>query len=846
MAAQADSVYRAGGTQRSTFWLSLLDRLLRPWIKFKSEPADPRTLLKPGVPVCYVLDRYGLSNTLILEDACREAGLPPPLKPIPGVPLASGRAMLALSRREGMLFRRPRTRTHSAGLAELLAAVSNRPDLDVQLVPVTIFVGRAPSRASGWFRVLFSENWIVVGRFRRLLSILLNGRDTIVHFSASVSLRQVVAEGLDHPRTVRKVSRALRSHFRRLRAAIIGPDLSHRRTIVDAVINGEGVRTAIAQLANKESIPLEKAQARAREYAWEIAADYSHAVVRSLSLMLNRVWNQIYEGVDTHHFDQIKTIAPGHEVIYVPCHRSHMDYLLLSYLLHTKGIVPPHIAAGVNLNLPVLGPILRRGGAFFLRRSFRANALYSAVFSEYVSQLFARGVSMEYFIEGGRSRTGRLLAPRAGMLAMTVRSFLAQSRRPVVFQPVYIGYERLIEGRSYISELSGEAKQKESLFGLLRSFGILRQKYGKVAVSFGEPIYLEAHLDSGSPGWRGSIGSSDRPEWFGRAVDSLAENILIQINRSADVNPINLIALAILSMPKHAMGEGDLLAQLALSRGLLLELPYSDRVSVTPLAPSEVIAYAEKMGVIRRVKHPLGDVLACDADQALQLSYFRNNVAHLYATASWVACCFLNNRRLRRGTVVRLGKFIYPFLRNELFLPWTDEEFGERIEKTIDLFVERGMLKLGASGSMLRRRVGQTDAAFRLRVVAQNLTQAFERYYIAVAVLVRNGPGTLSTGELENLCHLIAQRLSLLYERTAPEYFDKNLFRGFIATLKELKVVWLDSNAKLDFGDALAGIAKDARIILAREVRHSILKLTASERPGAPPPAPAAPAPAAD
>ena len=121
-----------------------------------------------------------------------------------------------------------------------------------------------------------------------------------------------------------------------------------------------------------------------------------------------------------------------------------MDYLLLSYLLYTKGIVPPHIVAGVNLNMPVLGPILRRGGAFFIRRSIRGNALYAAVLAEYVAQLVGEGFSLEYFIEGGRSRTGRLLAPKGGMIVMTIKAFLRAPRRPVVFQPIYIGYEKLI------------------------------------------------------------------------------------------------------------------------------------------------------------------------------------------------------------------------------------------------------------------------------------------------------------------------------------------------------------------------------------------------------------------
>jgi glycerol-3-phosphate O-acyltransferase len=833
MAVTPSSVVPLNASRAPWAW-RVLARLLRPWLRIKTEPEDPATLIRPGVPVAYMLERYGVSNEVILEEACREANLPPPLLPMAGGLLKGRRAVLALSRRERWTGLAPRTRTHSEGLAQLLEAVKANPELDVQLVPVTIFVGRTPTRTNGWFRVLFSENWVMVGRFRRLLALLLNGRDTIVHFSQATSLREVVAEGLDAERTVRKASRVLRAHFRRQRTAVIGPDLSHRRTVIDDVLNAQPVRTAIQSTAAKENLSIAQAYGRARGYAWEIAADYSHPVVRSLFVVLTPFWNKIYDGVSTHHFDTVKRVAPGHEVIYVPCHRSHIDYLLLSYQLYQNGVVPPHIAAGVNLNLPVLGSFLRRGGAFFLRRSFKANVLYSTVFSEYVTQLFARGVSMEYFIEGGRSRTGRLLDARAGMLAMTLRSYLRESRRPVVFQPVYIGYEKLIEGKSYIGELSGRKKEKESLLGLLRAFGILRNRYGKVALSFGEPIFLEEHLDGVAPNWRDALPAQDeRPEWFAGAVSTLADRILVNINRAAHVNPINLLAVALLATPKHAMGEGDLISSVGLAQSLLERVPYSDRVTVTPMTPREIVAYGEKMEWVQRVKHPLGDVLTSEGDDSVLLSYFRNNTLHLFATSAWVACCFLNNRRLRRGTVERLGEFVYPFLQSELFLPWKAEEFGERIQQTIDVFLERGLLRADADGSMLRRRVGQTDEAFQLRVIAHTLVQAFERYYIAISLLVRNGPGTLSTAELENLCHLIAQRLSLLYERSAPEFFDRALFRSFIGTMKEHRFVWLDATGKLDFGDALAGIAKDSRLILSRELRHSILKLTAEQRVGA-------------
>jgi glycerol-3-phosphate O-acyltransferase len=195
----------------------------------------------------------------------------------------------------------------------------------------------------------------------------------------------------------------------------------------------------------------------AHAYAWEIAADYSSPVVRSASFLLSHVWNRIYAGVLVHHLDKFKARRARSGLR--AHHRSHMDYLLLSYLLYDRGIVPPHIVAGINLNLPVVGTLLRKGGAFFMRRSFRGNALYSAVFSEYVAQLVAGGYSLEYFIEGGRSRTGRLLPPKGGMISMT-RAFLRQPRKPVLFQPVYIGYEKLMEGGSYLDELSGRPKER--------------------------------------------------------------------------------------------------------------------------------------------------------------------------------------------------------------------------------------------------------------------------------------------------------------------------------------------------------------------------------------------------
>ncbi|TAL71361.1 MAG: glycerol-3-phosphate 1-O-acyltransferase PlsB [Rhodanobacter sp.] len=842
----ADSSHR-----RAPWWFGLAGQLLQPWVRLRRDPAEPASLLKADAPVCYVIERDGFSDALILDRACREAGLPSPMQPLAGT--RRRRSVFALMRRDGWLFGRKRHRKLGVAVDQLTHALKGAGERDIQIVPVSIFVGRAPNRESGWFSVLFSENWVMVGRFRRMLALLLNGRDTVVHFSEPVSLRAVLAESreLPPPRLARKLARVLRTHFQRIRAAVIGPDLSHKRTMVDDVLRAEPVRAAISAVAAKEKTSEARVWRRARKMMLEIAADYSHPVVRSVSFLLRNFWNKLYDGIAMHHFDKARAAAPGYEVVYVPCHRSHADYLLLSYQLHMSGVVPPHIAAGINLNLPLIGPLLRRGGAFFMRRTFKGNALYSVIFNEYMAKLIDRGVPMEYFIEGGRSRTGRLLAPRAGMLVMTVRAFLRAPRRPVLFQPVYIGYERLMEGKNYAGELSGQAKERESLFGLFKGLKVLRKRYGTVTINFGEPIELTPLLDAASADWRLAGNEPEvRPEWMSAAIDQLAHKIQININRAADVNPINLLALTLLATPKHAMAETDLLAQLEVTKSLLQELPYSDRITLTPMDPPGIIAHGEHMGWIRRIKHPLGDVLDVEAEHAVLLSYFRNNVLHLVAAAAWIACCFLNNRRMSRSSVQRLGHIIYPFLQGELFLAWDADGFSAQLQATMDFFVRRGLLEATGDGRMLERGPGQDDASFQLKIIARSLIQAFERYYIAVAALVKHGPHVLSAGALETTCTLTAQRLALLNELSAPEFFDKALFRGFIQKLRERHIVWTDADGKLDYDRALEDMVRDARVILSREMRHAILKITpggdkdgngSSPEPASPTPAEASP-----
>lgn len=797
-------------------WHRLASRVLDRWLAFRLVEPEPFRLAS-ALPTFYVIARPSMTDELAVERLSRDLHLPDADAWHPfghgGLP-----ACFALPRLRG---RRGRIRgQHSAHLQQLLDALEADPTLDAQLVPVSVFWSRAPGKDFGFWKMLAADDWAWSGRLRRLLSVIVNGRHLEAHFGEPIRLRPLI----DDPAvtlTQRKVARVLRVHFRRIRARVLGPDISHHRTLVRGVVDSQPVRQAVLEAAEANRSTPSRERRRAERYAREIASNMSYPVLRFFYEMLKRLWNRLYDGVDVHGLDAVKAIAGERTLIYVPCHRSHIDYLLLSYVLYREGLMPPHIAAGRNLDMPVIGALMRRGGAFFMRRSFKDNRLYATVFNEYLHRLIARGHPVEYFIEGGRSRTGRMLSPRPGMLAMTLRSFARDAIRDVAFVPVYVGYESVLESSSYLRELRGGRKKKESPLDLLRVLKHLREPHGRVTVSVGEPLSLASFLNETAPDWQVEPAST-RPAWLNRAVPRLGETLARRINDAASLNAVSLVAMTLLATPHHTI-ESDLLAHhVGLLVRLQKTLPGSQRCRLPTGEPAEWIDHAVNLGFVTRQPQALGELITARPEQATLLTWYRNNVLHLFMHLGLVAFAFRNNAAFSLDDLDALLTPAWPLLAQELYLAPPDDP-RQRLADTLAVLTEEGLLQATDNG--WRRQPGHLESSEHLRLLGQPVQPTLERAYLLLASLLRYSSGELTREVLEEHSRQLAERLTLLAGLNAPEFFDKRLFSGLLDTLEQQG--WLRvENEHLFYEESLARLQRRSRALFDPELRHRLVRLT--------------------
>ena len=431
---------------------------------------------------------------------------------------------------DGLFFTGP-----SRALVALIEA-QRKSDRPISIVPLDFMWSRRPEHTERTLLdILFGEKENP-GALRKISLFWRNyKRSAQAAIGHPIDLSAFVQwEGGDDARLSQKLRDSLLCALKAKRRTITGPPIRPRRWFINEVMGSESLDDTICRISAELGKPADDARELASRYAREIAADLDHTTIELLDRLLSRALDRMFDSfdVDGEGLAKAKELYAEGPVVFVPNHKSHADYLILSHILYHNGMTLPHIAAGINLEFWPLGPIFRRGGAYFIRRAFRDNPLYKAVLECYLEVLIKEGYSQEFFIEGGRSRTGKLMKPRKGMLTMLSAAASRAGVRNLRFIPVSITYDRVIEQKSYERELAGGAKEKErtrSLFGLTKFLRPQRGRYGSIYVRFGEAVAAPKEHDDPA------------------AIDEAAYRICHEINRCAVVTPPALAACALLA-----------------------------------------------------------------------------------------------------------------------------------------------------------------------------------------------------------------------------------------------------------------------------------------------------------
>ena len=355
--------------------------------------------------------------------------------------------------------------------------------------------------------------------------------------------------------------------------------------------------------------------------------------------------------------------------------------------------------------------------------------------------------------------------------------------------PVYIGYDKLVESGSYLKELRGKSKQKESAAGLLKASKIFDSSYGSPYVSFGEPLVLDEALSTMQPDWRHRLAKNDR-EWLPSAVTGIAQMNMSRINDAVIVSPVGLVAMIMLSSPQHALAEWALLEQIDHFLELLRKIPYSKDMVLPEGTPEQIFEQAARTAGIARIDHDWGSLVTVSGDEAVLMTYYRNSVMHILALPSLVARFFRHSESISERELVERCTLLYPFLKQELSLHYDDRESVTTIRMIINAFVEQGLLSRNRiKRELVRPDVGSAEFTV-LTGLGRVLRETLERYVMCSQMLVQEiseQPQPRKQVE-ENLVKM-AERMAVLTGRAAPEFFDKSLFRIYLDSLIERGLV---------------------------------------------------------
>ncbi|HLY38892.1 MAG TPA: glycerol-3-phosphate 1-O-acyltransferase [Candidatus Binatia bacterium] len=428
----------------------------------------------------------------------------------------------------------------------------------------------------------------------------------------------------------RQAALALERAERRLR----GARYKVPRFVEEEIVARPAFRGGVARLARRLGRDEAGVAREARRDLREIAASHSPHAIDLAANLIRYMYTRGYGETLRYDHAELETLAglgQRHPLVFLPSHKSYLDALVLKYALYENGLPPNHTAGGINLNFFPLGALMRRSGIFFIRRSFKDDEVYKFVLRQYIDYLIEKRFPLEWYIEGTRSRSGKLMPPRFGLLAYVVDAYRRGRSDDVLLVPVSIAYDQLGDVAGLAAEERGARKRAESFGWFVRFVRALRRRYGSIYIRFGEPASLARALGPPDP------GAEPAPDEQNLELQKVAFEVSARINRVTPITATSLVTLSLLGASNRALSVAETIASL---RNLLdyvrrRNLPVAGELDLgTPAGVERVLGALVENGVVTCFAEGPEAVYAIGPEKHLIASYYRNTIIHFFVNGA--------------------------------------------------------------------------------------------------------------------------------------------------------------------------------------------------------------------
>ena len=562
-------------------------------------------------------------------------------------------------------------------------------------------------------------------------------------------------------------------------------------------------RDGAMRIGSEQGLPAELSLARARYYLREIAASHNPFLIDLIANAIHWIYRQGYGEIiyDDEAVKDLAALGADFPVAIVPSHRSNLDRLSLQYLLWENDLPPNHTAAGINMNFFPVGSLLRGTGAFFIRRSFKDNELYKFVLRSYLDYLVEKRFPLEWYMEGGRSRSGKLLPPRLGMLGWVVDAVRRGKADDLFLIPTSIAYDQIFDVADYASEARGGDKQAESFGWALDKIRSLRRRYGNIHIRFAEPISVSKEMD---------LESEAQLD-----LQKLSFEVMYRISQVTPITPTAVVAIALLSGRGRGMVSNEVatIARMVDADVAQRDLPTTEPLRLEdPVEVSRVLSQLADNGSVSTYTDGREPVFYLEPQQALQAAYYRNTIVHFFVPGAIAELALLGTSG--DDAVERFWKRVMELrdlLKFEFFFA-SREQFVQEIRELLEAASPTWESDLGEP-------TGGAELIGRLDLLRAHwvLLPFLEAYLIVADQLVRTA-GLVDDRAFVDDCLALGERYRLQGLVKADESVSKVLFATALRLARNRGLTDEEGGptqleARREFARTVAALCRNARQI---------------------------------